>query len=163
MTNYSRVRDTIKSGDVLAWKGTGLVGWLIRMWTGEAISHVGVAIKIKGRVMVFEAREGSGVQMRPVSSALPCRLVRTGAKWNPIKMDAIIWGRIGKPYSYLDALRAGLSKPTRHKGWQCAEMAVDLMITCGVLTEDQRDYNTPGKLIEALLKEGATVEHLSKG
>lgn len=104
---YPMARAVIRSGDLLAWRGSGLVGRMIRHWTGESWSHVGIAWVIGGRVLVLEAREGRGVVASPLSRRLGCYSLPTGAAWDE-PMQARALERLGEPYSYLDALRAGL-------------------------------------------------------
>jgi len=58
---YSEVRDTIKSGDLLAWSHRGWRTWYdikiqaVRFFTQSEFSHVGVAWAVGGRVFVLEA------------------------------------------------------------------------------------------------------------
>ncbi len=62
MPAYADVRHKISSGDLLAWSGKGLYGRIIRHWTGETFSHVGIAWVVSGRLFAIEAhiRQGGG-------------------------------------------------------------------------------------------------------
>lgn len=119
---YPQARAGIRSGDLLAWRGTGLIGRLVRHWTGESWSHVGIAWVIGGRVLVLEAREGRGVVAAPLSHRLNCYHLPTGVAWDEA-MQARALDSLGGRYNVLDALRAGLGMRPDGSGWQCAEYA----------------------------------------
>lgn len=67
---YSEVRDDIKNGDLLAFRGTALFSRLIKAWTHSRTSHVGIACWMHGRLTVIEAMEGVGVRVYPMSMRL---------------------------------------------------------------------------------------------
>jgi len=71
---YSEARERIASGDVLLFRGSLLHSRIIQRWTRSVYSHVGLALWIKAdgvqRLMVIEAREGSGVRLFPLSEYL---------------------------------------------------------------------------------------------
>jgi len=67
---YVAVRRFIRDGDVLLWRGTSWLSKLIR-WAGRSpYSHAGLAVWIRGRLMVAESREGSGIRLLPLRSAV---------------------------------------------------------------------------------------------
>ncbi|MFQ5824003.1 MAG: YiiX/YebB-like N1pC/P60 family cysteine hydrolase [bacterium] len=63
---YAHVRSQIKNGDVLMYKGKGLISFLITKITGSAYSHAGIAVWWNKRLMVMEA-VGKGVIVTPLS------------------------------------------------------------------------------------------------
>ena len=71
---YKSALPLIRTGDLLACKGTWLVSRGIRMVTGSEISHVGVAcwLHFNGvkRLCMFEAMEGRDVRIVPVYKTL---------------------------------------------------------------------------------------------
>lgn len=141
-TNYPQNRASIRSGDLLAWRGKSLIGRIIRHWTGESWSHVGIAWVIGGRVLVLEAREGRGVVVSPLSRRLDCYHLPTGAVWDEA-MQARALDSLGGRYNVLDALRAGLGLRPSGTGWQCAEYAAH------VLGMDMAERPvTPGEVVE---------------
>lgn len=135
---YPHIRPTIRSGDLLAWRGNGLAGRIVRHWTGESWSHVGLAWVIGGRVLVLEAREGRGVVAAPLSRRLSCYHLPTGAAWDDAMQSRAIEA-LGEPYNVLDAIRAGLGLRPRGAGWQCAEYAGYVLGLPG---------KTPGDVVE---------------
>ena len=127
MSVYANIRDRISSGDLLAWSGRSLGGWIVRHWTGARISHVGLALWIGPRLFCIEARPGIGVTMRLLSTALPC-------EWSPLELPEERWARaeefalrtLGRDYSWLDAILAGLGLPPRQwSKYQCAEFVAE--------------------------------------
>ena len=64
---YSAARPLIRSGDILAWRGTAPLAKLIRHVEGGSWSHVGVAWAIGGRVLVLQAQEFTGINITPLS------------------------------------------------------------------------------------------------
>ena len=140
---YQDARVDIQSGDLLAWSGRSTIGRFIRSWTGSTASHVGVAWVVAGRVLVLEAREGRGVTVRPLSRALPAIWVQRDAPW-PEALETLALERLGEPYSYWGALRAGLGLRLCSRGWQCAEYAASIL-------DISLRSPTPAALVEAVL------------
>ncbi len=121
MPVYAEVRDQISSGDLIAWSGNSFGASIIRHWTGSEFSHIGMAWRVAGRVFTLEALPGVGVTMRLMSNALDCW-------WLPLKpprwadAEEYALSLLGRSYSWLDAIRAGLGlEPRQWNGEQCAE------------------------------------------
>ena len=134
MPRYADIRGDIRSGDLLAWSGRSLGGWMVRHFTGARISHVGLALWVGPRLFAIEARPGIGVTMRLLSTALPC-------EWSPLKLDAARWTpaeefalqTLGRGYSWLDAILAGLGLPPRQwDRYQCAEFVAECYRRAGL-------------------------------
>lgn len=64
---YGGVRDDILNGDVLLYKGKGIISWLIKKITRSEYSHAGLAVWWNDRLMVMEA-VGKGVVVTPLST-----------------------------------------------------------------------------------------------
>lgn len=64
--NYQDVRKTMKDGDVLMFKGKGLLSWLIKKKTNSEYSHAGIVAWWNDRLMVLEA-VGKGLKATPIS------------------------------------------------------------------------------------------------
>lgn len=73
---YEEAKKFIKDGDVLTFAGSWLVSRLIRWWTGQPVSHVGIALWLRfgeeteDRLCVFESMEPGGVRIIPISLAM---------------------------------------------------------------------------------------------
>jgi len=66
---YSVYRSQFKDGDILMFKGRGLVSSIIKWKTKSAYSHAGIVAWWNERLMVLEA-VGKGVEARPISYVL---------------------------------------------------------------------------------------------
>ena len=116
---------------------------MIRGWTGQTYSHVGIAWVVGERVFVIEAMDGIGVRIMPLSDRLPFYCVDTNTDWTN-ERETLALSKVGEQYSYLDAIRAGLGIKTTAKGWQCAEYAAMVL---GIEVDDA----TPGAVVEAVM------------
>jgi len=132
MPAYVDTRAHIRSGDLLAWSGRSVGARLIRHWTGSEITHIGLAWRAGGRLFTLEALPGIGVQMRLLSHALPCWWLPVRASdWAAAEEYAL--GELGRGYSWLDAIRAGLGlEPKRFNGAQCAEYVREVYARAGL-------------------------------
>lgn len=140
----------IRSGDLLAWSGTGLIGRLIRAVTGSTYSHVGIAIWVGPHLMVAELVEFSGSRLVPLSHRAPFRWTATGLDWTP-ELEAHVLGHIGRiGYSYLNAIRAGLGLDSRTGAMQCAQFAEGVYRAAGLLKDTKPD--TPEALVRRVEK-----------
>lgn len=153
---YAEARNQIKSGDLLAWRGRGPVGWIVRHWTGSAWSHVGVAWRFRGRLFVLEAREGIGVGLRAVSNALPFDHIGSDADWND-EVERFALDHLGKAYSYPDFVRAGLGLAPGHEGEICSEYAAKVLRRAGVLASGY----TPAQIVNSCLELGGEMRSVT--
>lgn len=71
----ARVRE-IEDGDLLAFHGRTIFSWWIRVVTKQRVTHVGIAVWIRGRLYVLEAVEGRGVRIHPLDDYLRDRKLR---------------------------------------------------------------------------------------
>ena len=73
--DYETVRSLIQSGDVIAFETSrwSLFSQLISLWTRSRYSHVGIVMKVHGRLAVIEALEGVGVRIHPLSRLVTTR------------------------------------------------------------------------------------------
>lgn len=161
MVDYATARESIRSGDLLAWRSDSLLSLFIRMVSAGSWSHVGVAWWFRGRLFVMEAREGVGVGFRAVSETLPFDHIPTGADWTDAAEDYGI-SVFGRKYSYVDAARAGLGIKFAGKGKICSEFAVDLLRRTRhpfrlIGPKGWPDPVTPSDLVGHFLDQGATL------
>ncbi len=66
---YQKYREQFKNGDILMFKGEGLLSSIIKWKTKSEYSHAGIVAWWNDRLMVLEAI-GKGVETRPISYAL---------------------------------------------------------------------------------------------
>ena len=55
---YQDCRESLADGDVLLFKGKGIISWLIQRRTGSPYSHAGIIAWWNDRLMVLEATSG---------------------------------------------------------------------------------------------------------
>ncbi len=67
MIEYAALRDEMRSGDLFLVEGRGVISTLIRVLTGQQLSHVALLVWIDGGLWVAEMREFVGFQLRPAS------------------------------------------------------------------------------------------------
>ncbi len=154
--NYAAARPVIKSGDLLAWRGQSLIGRLIRHVTGGSYSHVGIAWHFRGRLFVLEAVEGRGVQIRAASSLPSFDWIKCGLIWHDVA-EAEALSLLGKPYSYMDAIRAALGLRFQSRGYICSEYAAYVQHHAGALT-GTLDTITPSALVAFWLNAGKPLQ-----
>ena len=124
---YREARSGICSGDLVLFRGTGLVPLGIRLATGSDYAHVGIAWVVAGRVMVIESRLKGGVQVHGLSTRLG-----DGAFWLPISAHQVFdlpraIRDVDKPYSVLNCARAFFGLCALPRGFQCAQLAAAVL------------------------------------
>jgi len=115
----------MQTGDLVLFRGRGLVAWVIRQWTRSAWCHCGVMWVCEGVPLVLEARARGGVSCHALASRLADGPVvyHTGRAMTLTSALA----RLGEGYSVKDAIRAGMGRRGDHAGWECAEFAAMLL------------------------------------
>jgi len=89
LNKYEKVRDLMKTGDVIAFQGNDACAKAIQVGTKSKYSHVGLVVRIKDlaidRVFIAESIVTAGVVLVPLSRKLEgC----SGCAWFfPLKMD----------------------------------------------------------------------------
>lgn len=149
---YSGARKHIQSGDVLAWDGRCFQCRLVRAFTGETYSHIGVAWVIAERVFILEAVT-SGVRIFPLSRELPFYWLPMALEWTPAA-EAFALAHVGEKYSRWEAIRAYLQLPQRGKAWQCAKYVLPLLACLGIKLACKVE---PGAVIRELQRRGAKL------
>ena len=133
---YSEIRNTIKSGDLLAWSHRGWGSWhdfkiqMVRMFTRSEYSHVGIAWVQGGRVWVIEAVEPCA-RVYPLSKLGDFYLTQLPIEWtSAIEENAL--EHIGAEYRQLDAIRAFFVELSAGVVSECAALAMVIAMSAGV-------------------------------
>jgi hypothetical protein len=160
--------ETRDEGRVLLFRGTGLVGWLIKWQTRSPYSHAALLYP-DGRT-VIEAREFRGVREH----------VLTEKEWEQVdvfevpEMDEDQWravwvkarGLLGLPYDYWAVLKFVSRRPARQNGrWFCSELVCNVLASVGCrLLERMPCHEThPGHLrLSPKLRGPLTWEELNR-
>lgn len=154
---YSKVRSSIKTGDLLIWATEpnwrkpidAIQIWAVRAFTQSAYSHIGIAVWVRNRIMVFDAT-GHGVLLRPISDDLPSFILH---RKRVLSGNAIDWAfnRIGSKYSRWQAFKTyfGMLKAGDDNNWHCAELV-------------NATYKADGELFDGLTPDDITNEAMVK-
>lgn len=154
------VRAKMLTGDVLLFRGNGLLPWLIRLATHSDYSHAGLLFRYDGRVYCLEA-VGKGVRLAPVSRLLdhyPDGIFYCGlAALDPARETALGFGfqQLSLPYDVLGLVRFALAlifatrRPVKpDQRWFCSELvAAAYRIAEFPLTDELPCYASPVDLI----------------
>lgn len=166
---YRFARRLISTGDVFTCRGMWPFSRSIRWWTGDDVSHAGIAIwgrfahENRERLFMFEAMEGYGVQLIPLSTALE-RYWSTGGAvfWHPLSATfdggAVAnfalqnWTQAyASRYQFilgisprLRWLRRLRGAKTDLSGWHCSELVTRSVIAAGYKHEKPPEFTTPG-------------------
>jgi len=134
----------MQTGDLVMFRGSGFIPWMIRTWTRSAWGHCGVLLVIEGIPMVLEARFGQGVSLHALANRTADEpdIYPTGRAVDV----ALALAHAGDLYSAKDALLAAIDEAGHHAGWECAELAAWLL----GMDHDAKGW-TPQGLISALV------------
>jgi len=129
---YADYRDRIRSGDVLAWSHIplrsfyDLLIWIVRIVTVSEYAHVGLALKIGGRVWVLES-VSPVVRLVPLSNLLPVYVIPIGTHWTP-EVEEYALSLVGKAkYSRWEAVKAFFGQNEDDEAWECAELVKEVL------------------------------------
>ena len=151
---YSDARPLIKSGDLLAWAHKEIHSWYdlkvmaVRVATMSAYSHVGIAWRIGGRLMVIEAVMPK-IRIYPLSKLGDFYLISDYIGWTNDKEEEAL-KYVGENYSQIESILA-FFKRTMNKGMQCAKF----VSTIKGLSNPNK---TPSQVVELALEEGKTLK-----
>lgn len=155
---YADARPNIQSGDLLAWVGNGWFSWFIQWFSRDKYSHVGIAYWADRELFVFEAREGKGVRLIRLSTALPFYWCALGGTWRP-EARAFAHSELGREYSWGDIFRIAIGKKVKNDGrWFCSEIAREIMRINGRKVPDSDE--TPSELMEYAQRASLKIEYV---
>lgn len=145
---YTDARARMRSGDLILFRGRGVFAWLIRAVTGAPYAHAAIVWRVGPRVLLLESRARThGVAIgRTLSGSLVdgATWIPTNAEWTSTVEDLALDARLGEPYGWVDAIRAGLGLRPTSRGVQCAEYAALVLQAAGLTVRVTAP--TPGAL-----------------
>lgn len=150
----------IETGDILAFKGTGIFSWLIRIYTKSEISHIGIAIWIRHRLCVIEAKEGRGVRLIPLNKCKNIyKVFHLTREINGVKVAEFCLNHWGAEYSnwyqflilgsrVIRFLRQCLGRgPDYDSGkWFCSELVARALASGGYVSSKHPSLTTPADI-----------------
>lgn len=152
---YSKVRQTIQTGDLVAWRITKIKGFfsflliLYQKIFNARYSHVGVVAKLGDRLFVIEATPPV-VRLYPLSLMNDFDLYKLNIEDKSQHLD-ILFKNIGKPYSLLDFISSHFSFRNTNTEFYCSELAGSFYEEIGFLHDEDAGI-TPDNLIRTIRK-----------
>lgn len=160
-SNYSEIRETIKTGDLVSWKAGkiksffGLVLYLYQKILKPKSVHVGIVLNLGGRLLVVEARPPA-VRVFPLSCMDDFYLVRTNIPYEQNNIDFLLRA-IGVPYGVLDLILGILNLDNSHSQVYCSELCDIYYKEIKYLPEDNEfTGGTPDQLLEAVIEKSGS-------
>lgn len=148
--NYSDIRSTIKSGDLLAFSHEGWGSWhdfkvqMVRMFTRSEYSHVGIAWVVGDRVFCIEAVEPCA-RIYPLSKLGNFYWMPLKAPWKP-STEELALSYVGEEYKSLNAIKAFFKPLPKGDVSECAALAIQVAWADGI---DLGNRATPDAVVEA--------------
>lgn len=156
--HYLEVHAKARHGDVFLVQGRGLVSWLIRVLTGESITHVAVILRPGNNSLmsgdglwVAEMREFKGYQLVPARKWVS-KALKQGRLWygvapeivrgNGTTVERVAVSSQHQPYSYRTLFRVWLSQLIGRKvpgALVCSTFVQKVWEACGVQFEKTAD------------------------
>jgi hypothetical protein len=160
--SYDAVRDQIKDGDIIFFKGTYLGSRVIQKFTGCPWSHVAVVALLNERVLLLEAEPGVGVRIVPLShylydyrwdkpykgSLFLYRHMITRTPEEKVLAFSAILDCMAEPYNWWGCIYTGLHTlfdwhlTNGDKAYHCAELVNTYYKAMG-LPLSEEEYITP--------------------
>ena len=154
------VRASMRSGDVLLFRGSGVLSWLIRLATHSDYSHAGLVFRYRARVYCLEA-VGKGVRLIAVSRLLdhypggvfycglgaaePARETALGFGFQQLCLPYDVFGLVRFALALIFAWRRPVNPDNR---WFCSELVAAAYRIAGFpLTDELPCYASPVDLI----------------
>ncbi len=152
---YDLARARIKSGDVMAWRGTGVVSEFIRRVTGGDYSHVAIAWWSHDHLWAIQSQGGNETGIFRLSKVVHDHVeldwIATGLAWSA-QVEARALDLLGKDYSYLACAAVGLGL-TPPAGAQVCSLLCASVLNAGGLKLARKGM-TPEMLVSDLLELG---------
>lgn len=159
---YSEIKSKIKTGDLVAWdspKYSSLLTFILFLYqkiTGAVYTHVGVVVKIGGRLYVVEAVPPM-VRIFPLENQKRFYWIDATVKGSASRQLGFLTARVGKPYSILDMFKIFLGMENSKEDYYCSELAADFYLHFGYITDPEAGYS-PDTIVKAISeREGVDV------
>jgi len=119
---------TVRPGDVLLYRPTGLYGWFIRVKTWHPIGHVEIAM---GNGLSTASRDKQGVNYYPTRTSDLAYVLRPAVAFDLEAAQRYVSTMIGMPYGWWD-LANFVGIPVDSKGIVCSPYAT-LVLRAGTV------------------------------
>ena len=159
---YSEIKKEIKTGDLIAWdspKYSSLLTFVLFLYqkiTGTLYTHVGIVVKIGGRLYVVEAVPPM-VRIFPLENHKRFYWIDATINAPAVKQLNFLTAKVGKPYSILDMFKIYLNMENSKEDYYCSELAADFYTHFGYITDPEAGYS-PDTIVKAISeREGVDV------
>ena len=133
----------------------GFVLYLYQKILKANYTHVGVAVRMGGRVFLVEATPPE-VRLVPLTMCGDFIHIKTDMTSDEQRMMTALYSHLGKKYSIFDLIKSKIGLGNDINELYCSELASDFYNTFGYLT-DKKAGITPDSLVEAVLKKSGSV------
>ena len=153
---YSKMRNEIKTGDLIAYDTEeidsffGFVLYLYQKILKAKYTHVGIAVRMGGRVFIVEATPPE-VRLVPLAMCGDFYHIKTNMSVSEQGMTSNLFSHLGKKYSLFDLLKSKIGFANDNSDLYCSELAGDFYNTFGYIT-DRKAGATPDSIVEAVLE-----------
>jgi len=151
---YSKIRDTLKTGDLISWRITKVVStfdailFVYQKILKTRSVHTGIVVKIGGRLFVAEARPPS-VRLFPLSKMDDFDILRLGLPEDKEDYNRIL-RQMGVPYGFIDLLKGILGFRTSLEKLYCSEHCAKFYVETGFIPMNL--YSEAAQVPDNLLK-----------
>lgn len=152
---YSKKRNEIKTGDLLAWKTTRInsffdfILFLYQKILKAEYTHVGMVVKEGGRIFIMEATPPV-VRLFPVSMTEDFYIIHTNIEPKSSHVDVLLKD-IGKKYGIMDLIRSILKLGNNTSEYYCSELASHFYNEIGYINNEDAGL-TPDSIIKEIVK-----------
>lgn len=162
---YSQVRDSIRSGDLLAWRITRMTSIfdffliLYQKLFRAKFSHLALAVWVGNRLFAVEATPDK-VRMIPLSMLDNFYLIPADVPSRKEYFEMIA-RHLGKPYGLLDLLKVILGFRGSDTSLYCSELALHYYNEVGYFSVDIDEFDdhipTPDDVVERVLAQAKST------
>lgn len=153
---YSEIRSELKTGDLIAWDDAeldsffGIILYLYQKILKAKYTHVGVVVRIGGRVFIVEATPPE-VRLIPLKMLTDFYHIKANVKANPQSQIKFLLATLGTTYSLWDMAKGLFKLGSSKKDFYCSELAGHFYNEFGHLTDRTAGFS-PDTIVEALIK-----------
>lgn len=154
---YSEIRSSLKTGDLVSWKAgkinsffTVILKLYQKIFNPKSV-HVGIVFVIGGRIFVVEARPPQ-IRIYPLSRMEDFYLIRTNIPDHKNDINLLLT-KVGVKYGLVDLIRGILfGKGKNNRFLYCSELASVYYETIELLNTSKYEnaWRSPDNLIEAI-------------
>jgi len=164
-TLYSQARDSIRTGDLLAWRitrSTSVFDFILVLYQKlfkANFSHVAVAVWVGNRLFAVEATP-SKVRIIPLSMLDHFYRIPANIPSNEKHFD-ILARYVGRPYSLWDLVKVLLGFKGSDTSLYCSELALQYYDEIGYFTDHVDEFDdhipTPDDVVERVLAQSKSA------